>query len=514
MKIKNLITLLFLLLAYSHVTVYANDDESNTIQPGRAKFTLRLNVFSRQGSNSGDNVNVDSLLNIIDIYCATKSVFDTTTVETLIPLNRDRNIFFQEIPVECKEEIAGIRVYNNSEFRGGSLFMLKQDRINSIDLYMTPYGEILGAEYDELKVPDWMNIASVGQNALSANPFMFIPSDTEMYDKSWKNVVKFQTDSVWPKFLSQATDYLTISPEISGWINNNVKKQFATFCILPYVKNAEKLAHKTVSEPPMAAYSFLDSIDYSPEIFLKGDLLFPMGWFLSAILDYPCGGMENIGDMPVDKWEKKIGKKLQQAIPQPSPLLLDLLSGMSYIKQIDEGKPLTEKQIKNIKEGYTDGIGEIVLARNEKLLAAQKQKETLNLYDLSNNTYFDLKEFIDEHYAGKPVVVDFWNTWCSPCMAAISQTEDIRRDLADTDIIFLYIADTSSKDEEWQKHAKTIGSEQLRISKELSGIILDSNRLHGFPSYMFFDRNHNIVHSQTSFPGPIRYQDLLNSLND
>lgn len=335
---------------------------------------------------------------------------------------------------------------------------------------MTPYGDLLGAEYDELSTMDWMNIATISQNALSANPFMYVPRDTGLYDKSWKDVIKYQTDSVWPKFLHQSLDDITLQPEISKWVINNLKKQFATFCILPYVKNAKDLAHKTVSEPPMKAYSFLDSINYSPEIFLKSNLLFPLGRFLISVIDKPCGSLEDVGDIPVAQWETIVGKKLQQAISQPSPLLLHLLSGMSYVKQINAGIPLTDKQIRNINNGYTDGIGEIVLANNAKMLT--DYHPALNIYDYTNNTSFDLTGFIDRHYAGKPVVVDFWNTWCSPCLNAIYQTENINEDFSDTDIVFLYISDTSSQDKDWEKLTESIGSEQLRISDELSGKIL------------------------------------------
>lgn len=129
MKNSNFICIIFSIF-FSYITIYANETNTNAIQPGKAKLSVKLGVVNRPGTLPNETLNVDSLLSLIDIYCANKSIFDVTDDETLTTLKRDRNIFYQEIPVECKEEIAGIRIYKNSKFQGGSLFMLKQDRIN------------------------------------------------------------------------------------------------------------------------------------------------------------------------------------------------------------------------------------------------------------------------------------------------------------------------------------------------------------------------------------------------
>lgn len=65
------------------------------------------------------------------------------------------------------------------------------------------------------------------------------------------------------------------------------------------------------------------------------------------------------------QWQQAVDAKLAPAMKERPQLLLDLLSAMSYVLQIDSGTPLTDTQIKNIKEGYTDDIGRILLARNQ-----------------------------------------------------------------------------------------------------------------------------------------------------
>lgn len=65
------------------------------------------------------------------------------------------------------------------------------------------------------------------------------------------------------------------------------------------------------------------------------------------------------------QWQQAVDAKLAPAMKERPQLLLDLLSAMSYVLQIDSGTPLTDTPIKNIQAGYTDDIGRILLARNQ-----------------------------------------------------------------------------------------------------------------------------------------------------
>lgn len=268
----------------------------------------------------------------------------------------------------------------------------------------------------------------------------------------------------------------------------------------------------TVEEPPIESYSFLDSIDFSPDIFLLGYPLMTLRYFLNNILRDIDGGLEDIGERPVKEWKEYMDRKLAPAMEERPKLLLDLLAGMSYVRQLEEEKPLTPLQIKNINEGFTDDIGKIVLARNEALVARLEKKEKAELRNMTDEA-FDLKKFIDENYKGRPVVVDLWNTWCGPCMQAISQSEETKQEFAGSDLVFLYVADDSSPEDEWSRKAEEIGSKQVRVSTDTSAAILKNHNLEGFPSYLFFDRDHNLVHSRTAFPGTRGFRELLLELN-
>lgn len=183
---------------------------------------------------------------------------------------------------------------------------------------------------------------------------------------------------------------------------------------------------------------------------------------------------------------------------------------MSYILQVEEGNPLTEVQKQNIRSGFTDDLALIVLDLN------QKQQAKLNSgqapLDLVNDS-FNLKEYIDGNFPGAPVVVDLWNTWCRPCKNAINLCESIIYDFKNSGIVFLYVSDESSPMQTWKNEAAEIGQNQVRISREDINKLLTENDLVGFPSYIFFDADHNIVNRFSSFPGERTYRQFLTRLS-
>ena len=233
---------------------------------------------------------------------------------------------------------------------------------------------------------------------------------------------------------------------------------------------------------------------------------------LYALLRFPGGGFDKIGDTTVKKWQETARAKLKPALPDPTPLLLDLLSGMAYIAQIEEhGQPLSPVQIANINNGYPNNdLDKIILASNDKLL--KKLGNQRRLKDLSGER-FSLQEYIDSIYPGRPVVVDVWGTWCGPCLDAIAKTEILKKEMKDSDVVFLYIADESSPLDEWKSHAAGIDGEHIRISESASTSLGEKYRFTGFPSYLFFNRDHRLVNSGTGFPGATAYKSLINTIS-
>ena len=515
MKKLLLLCLIYIIPAIASATNLP-DKSNNAIKLGKAQLFVDLICFADPEDPEYKSKSLDEIYGPFEIYANTVPLFNKENEVISIPLKRDSMRYYAEVPVERLEEIGGIEFFFNGESVGGCQVVFKQNEPTGLQIELSlsdpsqNYVSYYGASRD-YTMEDWRNISHAIVNALSVNPFMFYPKDRSVYKSSWRDVVKIQTDSIWPAFLKKALIDVQIPLHAVDWVTNSLKMRFASQCVIPYVERA-KVYDIIVDEPPIEAYDFLGSIDYNPDVFLLAPPLSPQRLFISNIMRFIDGGLEDIGERPVKEWKEYMDRKLAPAMEERPKLLLDLLAGMSYVRQLEEEKPLTPIQIKNINEGFTDDIGKIVLARNEALVARLEKKEKAELRNMTDEA-FDLKKFIDENYKGRPVVVDLWNTWCGPCMQAISQSEETKQEFAGSDLVFLYVADDSSPEDEWSRKAEEIGSKQVRVSTDTSAAILKSHNLEGFPSYLFFDRDHNLIHSRTAFPGPRGFRELLLELN-
>jgi len=61
-----------------------------------------------------------------------------------------------------------------------------------------------------------------------------------------------------------------------------------------------------------------------------------------------------------------------------------------------------------------------------------------------------------ENLRGKVTVIDFWGTWCKPCIAEIPEYNAFYRDYKDKGVIFMALAVDSGKAERVRESAKRL----------------------------------------------------------
>jgi thiol-disulfide isomerase/thioredoxin len=243
-------------------------------------------------------------------------------------------------------------------------------------------------------------------------------------------------------------------------------------------------------EPDRNYYAFLKYFDLNNPKYLYTSFYSVLGLILyNKTLNIP-----DIGETNIKNWLKEVKAIMADLIGSDTGLFYDMLVATTYAKQLSyENKPLSDKQKENISKYYADkSFADILLAKNNDVLRIIEENRKL-------------MDSIISKYKGKKVVVDFWATWCKPCLAAMQECKDLKNEMKDTDVVFVYITDTSSPKETWEKKVKEIGGEHYYLTQEE----WENIGITGLPSYLFYDTN-GVLHTKiTGFPGVEKMKEMI-----
>lgn len=446
-------------------------------------------------------LHVDSTLcndpNNIAIMVETSSLYSNFGESATYPLTMTGSYCYSgSVPLEMTEALAGFTCDIDNR-KISFLAPISQNHPTVININSSKSGDIAitgAADHERLAE---MSTALLRFYANTS----YVPDSCY---RSWQTVREYENRTLWPTMLKEAVGNITQYDDKS-WLINNLKCRFASQFTLPFTKAAERCNGLTVEEPPMESYAFLDSIDCSGTLLWQIPSLSVLRSFLYALLRFPDGGFDPIAETPVNDWIEYAAGRLAPAIEQPDRLLLELLSGMSYIAQIEiDGTPLSSTQIGNVNRGYDSDLGIVILLANDRL--CRQTAVGKPLYTDLTSTEFDLKQYIDSVYPGKSVVVDCWETWCIPCLNAIKMINALPEHRDDAGVIYLYVCSESSNEKKLQSIIPSIAGHHIKInSSEAVPKLGETYGLTGFPSYIFFDKKHNVIHKQTGFPGINEY---------
>lgn len=103
----------------------------------------------------------------------------------------------------------------------------------------------------------------------------------------------------------------------------------------------------------------------------------------------------------------------------------------------------------------------------------------------------EILDNIAKEFKGQVVVVDFWATWCPPCMAAMKSVDPIKDKYLKEKkpVAFVYITGETSPLEKWKATIPTIKGYHYRLAAKEYNALLSSLGIRGIPTYYIIGKN-------------------------
>ncbi len=97
---------------------------------------------------------------------------------------------------------------------------------------------------------------------------------------------------------------------------------------------------------------------------------------------------------------------------------------------------------------------------------------------------------IKNSFKGKAIFIDFWATWCSPCISEFPHSKKLSNSCNDLPIEFVYLCTSDGSDlEKWKSKIAEykLRGTHLFVEKSIESTLMNLFSTSGYPSYIFID---------------------------
>ena len=176
----------------------------------------------------------------------------------------------------------------------------------------------------------------------------------------------------------------------------------------------------------------------------------------------------------------------------------DLARYCYYLPQVLDAKKVEKPLIedKKLSELYDKYVAEY-----QQTIAANKQGLASNVHylDMTEVAPENILQTILDKHQGKTILVDLWATWCGPCKLGHEKMKPLKEELKDKDIVYIYIAMSSSKYEDWKAYIADIPGEHYFLTEEQERYISKQYECTAIPFYVIYNAKGEQTFKQQGF---------------
>lgn len=105
-------------------------------------------------------------------------------------------------------------------------------------------------------------------------------------------------------------------------------------------------------------------------------------------------------------------------------------------------------------------------------------------------------------HRGKVIYVDFWATWCGPCVSQFPYSKDLHQALEGKDVVFMYLCGGKSKKPAWEAMIEKYGlkGDHHLLDEKEWGEVTNKFKISGIPHYVLVDPSGQVVDKDAQRP--------------
>lgn len=387
---------------------------------------------------------------------------------------------------------------------------LSLNETKEIQINVVEGQELTKEDMDKINVPNIKFVQAAyhsDSNGLEGLRFDMSPEDYQKFIINWTE--KHISDAVDSENLPEKLKQLCYKELKWLTISSYLFDYDSIICDIYKEQVTDKRITDTIFtpvKPDKSYYSFLLFFDLNnPPLFNAPAYSKIFQYILNdCVLNIP-----SINEQPIEDWLRKVKTIMANLIGSDTGSFYDMLALHAYWKQLDEElHPLSGRQIENIKTYFKNPtFAKFLFTENEETVKRIKLSATIK--ETPKVAKEALLDAIVSNYEGKVLVLNFWTTWCGPCLEAMKQMKVIKEELRDKKVVFVYITNLSSPSELWKRKIIGLGGEHYYLTNDEWNYIFKNIESDTIPTYLIYDTNGVLKNKFIGFPGVVGMQRMI-----